>query len=297
MVGAAMQQPGKQQQQQQQAMLAGAPHAASSGATGAHDRGHRHAGTGMGPAAMLLHELRRRARDPPAPPAQHGLGVQVEGDRPYLVGQGAQGQDRETGHVGQEAVLVRLPGQEVGAAAGQEPPRQAEGLGQDRGFCRGQHTACRPPRATAITAAVAAMPAAARRMGLGSHRVTSAGQGGSHAGGAAGSCDGPLVSGVGGTAYRWAKHTVSRTVAEDKSGIVLPASVVSALFPGIWRRIQQHLDACVKVQVLHLPVTLVLASLPEGDPGREVQVGGGVRGTVRRWMLMGVCAHRCRVRT
>ncbi len=51
-------------------------------------------------------------------------------------------------------------------------------------------------------------------------------------------------------------------------------NVVAVLFPGLWRRLHRHLDAGVQVRIDHLPVTLVLASLPEGDPGRQVQVGG-----------------------
>ncbi len=159
-------------------------------------------------------------------------------------------------------------------------PEEAMGVGRQPA---GGHGA-RP--VTGRSASATTTTAAAVTVGEPGRIPTAAGgtSGGCHADGAAGSGAAPLVAGVRGAAYRCATHTVSKTVAESTSGIVLPTSVVSELFPGIWRRVQEHLDARVKVQILDLPVTLVLASLPEGDPGREVQVGGGVRGTVRRWM-------------
>ncbi len=58
----------------------------------------------------------------------------------------------------------------------------------------------------------------------------------------------------------------------QRSAIMLTAKSAAGLFPGMWRRLQAHLDAGVQVRSRSMPVTLVLASLPEGDPGREVQV-------------------------
>ncbi len=64
---------------------------------------------------------------------------------------------------------------------------------------------------------------------------------------------------------------LTRTEATQSHDINI-YSAASVLFPGLWRRLQAHLDAGVQVRSRSMPVTLVLASLPEGDPGREVQV-------------------------
>ncbi len=69
-------------------------------------------------------------------------------------------------------------------------------------------------------------------------------------------------------------HRLNRTETNTEYNIIL-YGMASVLFPGMWRRMHAHLDAGRQVRIRYLPVTLVLASLPEDDPGREVQVRRG----------------------
>lgn len=83
-------------------------------------------------------------------------------------------------------------------------------------------------------------------------------------------------------------HCISSSDADSRTAISLRQAHIPLLFPGMWRRLQAHLVLGRQVRSSRMPVTLVLASLPESDPGREVQVGGGWRVCRVPW------AARCR---
>ncbi len=70
-------------------------------------------------------------------------------------------------------------------------------------------------------------------------------------------------------------HYISSSDADSRTAISLRQAHIPVLFPGLWRRLQAHLDAGVQVRSSCIPVTLVLTSLPKGDPGRELQVSSG----------------------
>ncbi len=89
---------------------------------------------------------------------------------------------------------------------------------------------------------------------------------------------GPAVNATAGTADAGSGSTTLSAQLEltqtsvQRSAIMLAARSAAELFPGLWRRLHAHLDEGRQVRSSRMPVMLVLASLPEGHPGREVQV-------------------------